>query len=378
MFIKEVEAREIEDSRGEKTIEVRVNDCVASSPSGKSTGKYEAHPYHKSLKWNVDFLNDWKKWIEIEGFSDLERVEEFIKKELKSARDFGGNALFAFESAILKSLAKEQNKELWQTINPKAKRFPVPVGNAVGGGLHSSGQKNHPVFQEFLIIPRERSFSDNVGSMKEAYISIGRILKATETNDEGAWHVEKSDGEILDTLDKFESSFYIGVDVAASSFYKNKLYDYGKINKTNTAQVEHMIKIAKNYDLFYLEDPVEENDFKGFAEIKKKVKDCLIAGDDLTATHLDRLEKAIKEKAINAMIIKPNQNGSLLEVKKIIELCKKHSIKTIMSHRSGETLDNALADYAFAFQVDYIKCGIATKWREAKLERMIEIEKSLR
>jgi len=97
----------------------------------------------------------------------------------------------------------------------------------------------------------------------------------------------------------------------------------------------------------------------------------------LTATHFSRLKKAISLKSINAMIVKPNQNGSLLELKKIIDLCKKHKIKTILSHRSGETMDNSLADYAFAFQTDFIKCGISTKWREAKLKRLIQIENSI-
>ena len=104
----------------------------------------------------------------------------------------------------------------------------------------------------------------------------------------------------------------------------------------------------------------------------------MVVGDDLTATHLERVKKAIKQRSISAMIVKPNQNGSLLEVGDIVDLCKKHKIKTVMSHRSGETMDDALADYAFAFGVDFIKCGIATKWREAKLNRMIDIENSLK
>ncbi|MCA9485326.1 MAG: phosphopyruvate hydratase, partial [Nanoarchaeota archaeon] len=98
-------------------------------------------------------------------------------------------------------------------------------------------------------------------------------------------------------------------------------------------------------------------------------------GDDLTATQIFRLKKAIRKRSINAMIVKPNQNGSLVELKEIMEICKKNKISTIISHRSGETLDNALADLAFGFQSDYIKCGISTKWREAKLKRLIEIEK---
>ena len=120
---------------------------------------------------------------------------------------------------------------------------------------------------------------------------------------------------------------------------------------------------------------MQEEDFDAFSQINKK--NTLVVGDDLTATHISRVEKAIKNKSINAMIIKPNQNGSLLEVKKIFDICKKKGIKTILSHRSGETMDSALADYAFGFGADFIKCGISTPWREIKLQRMIEIENSL-
>ena len=119
---------------------------------------------------------------------------------------------------------------------------------------------------------------------------------------------------------------------------------------------------------------MDEEDFKGFSKIHRS-DSHLVVGDDLTVTHIDRLKKAIKLKSINAMIIKPNQNGSLIELAKIFKLCKKHSIKTILSHRSGETLDDALADYAVGFQADFIKCGVSTKWREAKLKRLVEIEK---
>jgi enolase len=133
--------------------------------------------------------------------------------------------------------------------------------------------------------------------------------------------------------------------------------------------------LIDKYNLLYVEDPLQEEDFRGFGLIKKK---HLIVGDDLTATQIKRLENAIKNKSINALIVKPNQNGSLIELKKIFDICKANGIKTIMSHRSGETMDNALADYAFAFGADYIKTGIATKWREAKLNRMIEIENSFK
>ena len=373
MIIKEVGARAVKDSRGENTIEVSVNSIKASSPSGKSTGIYETKPYRKSLKWNVNFFNKTKEFdnLEINSFGDLKKVEKLLKKKLKlkNVKEFGANALFAFESAVLKALAKDKGIELWQVINSKAKKFPTPVGNAVGGGLHSSN-KNKPEFQEFLLIPKEKSFSKNVKVMNRIYSKLKTKLK----NDEGAWQTSLSNEEVFETLSKFKNIRF-GTDVAASSFYKKGKYCYKENKFDKKGQINYVNDLIKKYNLFYVEDALEEEDFSGFSKVKSK---NLVVGDDLTATQINRLKKAIRKKSVNAMIIKPNQNGSLLEVKKVFEICKRNKIRTIMSHRSGETLDNALADYSFGFGADYIKCGISTKWRKAKLERMIEIERKLR
>ncbi len=378
MIIKTVSARSIKDSRGERTIEVSVNGSAASAPSGKSTGKYETPQYYKTLTWNVQFLKKWKEELEINNFEDLIKVEKSIQKilKLKSAKDFGANALYAFESAILKALAKEQGVELWQLLNPRALRLPVPVGNVIGGGLHSAQFKKHPVFQEFLIIPQETSLRFNTQVMNTLYVELGRLLKAKKKNDEGAWHAAIDDEAVLKTISQFAKIIHLGVDVAASSFYKDGLYTYNDKKRTRESHLDHVVDSMKRYGVFYIEDPLEENDFEGFARFRKDYSEALVVGDDLTATQLDRLKKAIESRSISGMIIKPNQNGSLLEVKEIVHLCKEHGIATIMSHRSGETMDDALADYAFGFQTDYIKCGIATEWREAKLNRLVDIESS--
>jgi enolase len=377
MLIKEVKAEKIPDSRGEPTIKVTVNGTgIASSPSGKSTGKYETKPYHTSLEFSIDELNHFNVNLEINNFSDLKKVENAICKKyhFRNARQFGANALFALESAILKALAKEKNKQLWQVINPKASKFPIPVGNAIGGGLHSSRFKIHPIFQEFELIPNESSFKENVNVMRKIYDEIGRRLNASDKNDEGAWQAPISNKEALDALATFKKKIRIGVDIASSSFFKNEKYQYSAKALNQEGQIQYMNNLIDNYDIFYLEDPLQEEDFIGFSRLKKK---NLIVGDDLTATQISRLKEAIKHKSINAMIIKPNQNGSLLELQKIFALCKANSIKTILSHRSGETMDASIADYAFAFGADFIKTGISTTFRESKLKRMIEIENSL-
>ncbi len=376
MLIKDLSAKKILDSRKQPTIEVSVNGQKASSPSGKSTGKYETPPYHISLEWNIKALNSLRIPIKIESFHDLKKLESFIKNKfkLKDAKQFGANALLALESAILKALAKSKNKQLWQIINPSARKIPISVGNAIGGGLHSHN-KEHPEFQEFLLIPKSNNIKTNVNIMNKIYKKLSSILKSKSRNDEGAWQTSLSNEEILELLSKFKE-INIGIDAASSSFYKNSEYHYKNKSLDRGAQIHYINSLIRRYNIFYLEDPLQEEDFKGFSKIIKSFSH-LIVGDDLTATHISRLKKAIKTEAINTMIIKPNQNGSLIELQEIFNICKKHNIKTIISHRSGETLDNALADYAFGFQADFIKCGIATKWREVKLKRLVDIEKQL-
>jgi enolase len=375
MLIKEVGAKPIIDSRGGHTIEVSVNGCRASAPSGKSIGKFETMPYHASLQLSIEDINSLKFDFEVNSFDDLKKVENYICKKYKfrNARQFGANALFALESAILKALAKSKNKQLWQVINPKARHFPIPVGNAIGGGVHTKS-KVHPVFQEFLLIPDEKTFRDNANLMRKVYDEIGRMLNAENKNDEGAWQVPIQNAQALDIIAKFSNKTRMGIDIAASSFYKNELYNYNTKLLSQESQIKYINNLIGKYNLFYIEDPLHEDDFMGFSRISQK---HLIVGDDLTATQIPRVKEAIKHKSINGMIIKPNQNGSLIELRKIFELCKANNIKTILSHRSGETMDASLADYAFAFGADFIKCGISTVWREAKLKRMIEIESSL-
>jgi len=375
MLIKELSARIIKDSRGQDTIEVSVNGQKASSPSGKSTGKYETPSYYHSIHWNVHAINSLKIPFEINSFQDLLILEQQIKMKFsfQDAKQFGANALFALESAILKSLAVSQKKELWQIINPKAKKMPVPVGNAIGGGLHSH-IPNHPAFQEFLLIPKGKSVKKNVRIMQEIYSKLKKVLKSKKINEEGAWETDLEEEIILSILESYKDKINLGIDVAASSFFRSGIYHYKNKSLSREQQIFYINSLIKNYNILYLEDPLQEEDFSGFSMIMKK---NLVVGDDLTASHLERLKEAIRRNSINAVIIKPNQNGSLIEIAELFKFCKRNKIKTILSHRSGETLDSALADYALAFGADYIKTGIATKWREIKLKRLVEIEKEL-
>ena len=389
MIISDVKARIIKDSRGADTIAVSVNNCEeASAPNGKSTGDYETPSYYKSLKWCVDFLNAFCDEISVEKFEDLIKVEKTICKNtgLKNAREFGANSLYAFESAVLKALASETGKELWQVVSLKNKKIPFPIGNVVGGGLHSASIPIKPNFQEFLVIPRASRFSDNLKIMQFVYFAVGKRLGVSLVNDEGAWLVACEDENILDALNcvvkeaekKFKCEIGIGIDAACSTLFHDEVYKYNAKSLKPDMQLAFFEQLVPNYDLFYVEDAFEQRDFKRFASLNKVVgKNCLVVGDDLIATQYNRLVGAIRTRSLNAVIVKPNQNGSLLELKRIFDLCRAHKIKTILSHRSGETLDSALADYAVSFGADFIKCGVATPWREVKLKRLIDIEKRL-
>jgi enolase len=379
MQIKQVLAKIIKDSRSEETLEVSVNGCSASSPSGKSKGKHETPSYKKDINWNLKSINELKEimGLEINSFSDLKIIERKIEKKfkLKKAKFFGANALFALESSILKALAKSEGKELWEIINPRARKLPTPLGNSIGGGLHSSN--SNLTFQEFLLIPKEKSFSDNYFKMKKIYSNLKTLTNSNKINDEGAWETKLNEESVLELLWKMKHEISFGIDVASSSFFKEN-YNYKDKVLDRNAQIHFIKEIIRKFKPKYIEDPLQEEDFSGFSNILKNSRDCLIVGDDLTATNLERVKKAVKNKSINATIVKPNQNGSLLELNEIISFCKKNKIKTILSHRSGETMDSALSDYAFGFQADFIKCGIATPYRDIKLKRLVEIEKSIK
>src|SRR3989344_5369655 len=329
MIIKEVRSRIIEDSRGQDTIAVCVNGgAEASSPNGKSTGEYETKSYYKSLNFCVGFLNNFRDKIEINKFDDLVKLEKAICKKLGlgNAREFGANSLYTFQSAVLNALAHEKKKELFEIIGTN-RRMPFPVGNVVGGGLHSSAIKIHPNFQEFLVIPKSKRFSDNLKIMNYIYDGVKNILQNHGVNDEGAWLVSSTDEEVFDALNKakviaekkFRVDIEIGIDAATSTLFKNRKYNYTDKKLNQSEQVKFVSELILNYDLSYVEDPFQERDFKNFSKLQKALgKKCLIVGDDLTATQYNRVVGAIRTKSINAMIIKPNQNGSLLELKRII------------------------------------------------------------
>jgi enolase len=384
MKIKEVLAIKIKDSRKKNTIRVIVKTpkgiFTTSAPSGKSTGVHEVSCYKQSLDEDIRIINDFdEKTLEgfnLQKFEDLQKVEDYIMDLI------GGNSLFALEASLLKAMAKENKKELWQFLGGK-KKVIRPVGNTIGGGLHSKGIKGKtPDFQEFLFIANGKSIKENVEINKMAYKIAQKVLNGKTKNDEGAWETGLTNEQVLNIMFKIKQilerqniKIDIGLDIAANSFYKNGKYNYKNSSKSlnREDQIKHIQKLIEKYNILYVEDPMDEDDFLGFKELNKT--NAMIVGDDLTTTNPKRLIKAIKNKAIKAIIVKPNQIGSLLKVKEVIDISKGFGIKTIISHRSGETLDDTIADLGMGFGVDFIKTGTFSKYRTVKLKRLMKIEK---
>lgn len=376
MIIKEVRARKILNSRKEAAIEVTINNKhSASTPSGASTGKHEVKAFAKDVNDSCFYINHKAtlKGLKFSTFEDLEQIDSLMPK-------IGGNAVLALQYAILREMS---NNDVWRFLNPHSRSIPMPLGNVIGGGKHT--KRHSTSIQEFLLMPRALSIRDNIAAMRAIHEKIAKDLKAREMTDEGAWIPAMSDKETLEYLHKLLSNVEnthgikvnLGIDMAASSFWDGKYYNYrnmanGKAAKlTNKQQVEFVNLIIKEHFLCYVEDPLQEEDFEGFSKIKRTT---LVCGDDLVTTNLERLKEAIKHKAINCMIIKPNQIGSIVQTKKVVDYAKANDIVTVISHRSGETMDTMISDLAVAWEIPYIKTGIHGKERECKLQRLADIE----
>lgn len=402
MFVKDVVPSFVKNSRGERSIQVEVvtyeGKFKCSAPSGKSTGKAEVLSYNSrdGIRRSMKILRTFCDKLEGKNFiikrvNDLKQLTDLMHKFEARYGKLGGNVYYSFEGAFLKAAAADNKKELWEFINDDVNdglrpKMPMPVGNCIGGGLHSKKIKGkRPDFQEFLLIPREKTYSRAVTVNLRAYEYARKLLKTRGKNDENAWMTDKTNEEVLDILKKVAKKYKvrIGLDVAASSFYEKGYYKYKNkdLIRDKVDQSDYMARLIRKYNLFYVEDGMQEDDFGGFKEIlnfvKEKRKSTMVTGDDLTTTNLKRVQRAVRGGSINAMIVKPNQIGSILEVKRVVEFCKRKHIKMIFSHRSGETMDDTLADYCIGFGGQFIKHGICGRERLIKMKRVMEIEKAL-
>lgn len=383
MEIKAVQARKILNSRYKPTIEVTVNGkYTASAPSGASTGSSEVQAFPKGgVDFAVELLNSFDKIQELEFdvFRDLAALDPLIPI-------FGGNTVVALQSAILKGIS---DNCVWKFISPKAKKIPLLLGNVVGGGMHTKYKSID--IQEILLTPKSRSIKDNALVNNLLHRKIGMLVNGRAKTDEGAWITSLSNPEALkkvnDLISKKSNTLGVkvelGVDMAASSFWKSRSYCYKNFspkpkvkNLMTEKQIDFVNSLIKDYDLKYFEDPIREDDFQSFAKIHKK--NCLVCGDDLITTNAARLQKAIRCKSVNCVIIKPNQIGSLTKAKEVVDMAKKHNIKCVISHRSGETMDTIISHLAVAWEIPYIKCGIYGKERKAKIDELIKIEQEIK
>jgi enolase len=400
MKIKEVRARRIFNSNGDSSIEVEVKSDIKEARSsigaGTSVGKYEVVAYPKDINKVVNLVNKTfnkdLKGVQIDKFNDLEKIERYVKSHdfSENMKKLGGNVLVALELAIMKASSE---KPLYDVLKSrKLKKMPMPLGNCIEGGKHAGGKG--PDFQEFLVLPRVKKFEEayeiNTEIHKEAKLALKKYDKdfIGGRTMEGGWNSRLSNLEVIHILKKIVDNVSkekkievrLGLDIAADSLWNGRRYEYKKFSRVQQKrnlsvdeQIESVRKIIRNNNLVYVEDPFHDSDFSSFEELNKET--CLICGDDLISTNPDRLETA--KKAISAVIVKPNQIGSLLKTKEVIDIAKKNKIMPVMSHRSGETEDNVLAHLAVGWECPIIKTGIVGGERISKLNELLRISEDI-
>lgn len=373
--IKDIFLSRIYNSRGEPSVKVSVlteKELFSScAPHGASSGKYEAKnlPVEKIEKMFPKFRKNL-----VGQEAEFSAVDKMLGRF--GGKDFakiGGNFSIALSQAVCKDSSQNNPYKLFG----QEKYFPFPLGNVFGGGAHGGGTD----IQEFLVIPiKAKTIQEAAETNFAIWHRAESALKAkgfvAGRNDEGALVSRLNDLKTLDLLSDIAEDFgaRVGLDFAASGLYSRGHYNYGKLGKrfSEEEQTEFVIHMIKTYRLAYVEDPFQQNDFESFAALAKKVK-CIICGDDLFASHPERLKKGIKTKAGNAVILKPNQAGTVSKVLETAELAKKGGFMPVVAHRSGDTCDSFISDLAVGIGAPLIKCGIMGSERTAKINRLIEI-----
>lgn len=402
--IKDITAREILDSRGNPTVEARVTLAggdvgIASVPSGASTGIHEAHELRDKDKSRyggrgvlsaVRNVNDKIRPVLI-GL-DARCGEEIDEKMAlldgtKSKSSLGANAILAVSVAVARAAAEAEEMELYEYVRGDFRLgLPTPMFNVLNGGAHAS---NNVDIQEFMIVPHGLSLRDGIRAGSEIYHTLGRILKrqslATGVGDEGGYAPNlASDEEAIKLLClAIESSGYstdkigIALDVASSEWFTDGGYLLPKRGVKMTADklIDYYADLCDRYPIISIEDGVGEDDFDGWKRLTERLGDrVMLVGDDLFVTNEERLAYGIKNKIGNAILIKPNQIGSLSETMKVISIAKENGYSYIISHRSGDTPDTAIADIAVATGAKFIKTGAPCRGeRVAKYNRLTEI-----
>ena len=401
--IEDVIPRKIFNSRGEETIEVDIITTSgfgrASAPAGKSRGKTEVAYYpqggvDQAIKKVEDLVTQ-----EIVGLNaNFQEEIDRTLRDVDGSKDFkviGGNAAFAISLAVAEAAANSNGSLLFQYLGGQmAHELPYPLGNVISGGQHTQGKA--PDIQEFLVIPHgAESFLDAATANVQIHRKIGNVLGKKDKffsggrSDEGAWAANIGNLEALEILvdaceetsNEWGFECCPGIDVAASSLWNGKgqkyVYEREREKRSSGEQLDFMFELIKKYNLLYVEDPFNEEDFDGFAELTQKARGCLICGDDLFTTNSERLSHGIKKSAANAVIIKVNQIGTLTDASETVELAKRNGYVPIIAHRSGDTCDWHIAQLAVALRCPIIKTGVVEGARIAKINELIRIEEFL-
>ena len=401
--IKKIKAKQILDSRKKPTIQVDlfVNNKVFSSqvPAGASTGKYEA----KVLKTDkaIEKIN---KVINLKLIgkdpSKQKQIDDLLIKldGTKNKSKLGANALCGVSMAVCRAGAGVKNislfnqiNQLYQEINKKniSIKLPKPCFNIINGGAHA---RNKLDVQEFMIVPQEKFFADNLKTGKQIYQSLKKELlkqygeKSIKLGDEGGFiallkQTEQAISFIVKAIEKVEKikKTRIALDCAASQFFKKQKYylDGKRFNKKEL--ISFYQEMVDKYNLISLEDPFAEQDYDSWSEITRKLgQKTIIIGDDLLVTNTELIKKAKKKKACNGLILKINQIGTVTEALKAARLAKSYKLKIMVSHRSGETNDDFIADLAVGIAADFIKSGAPfPQERMTKYNRLVKIEKQI-
>jgi len=415
--IKKIIAYEIIDSRGFPTIEGRMTldnniEVVSSVPSGTSVGKYEAVELRDSNSARfmgqgenraATFINELiaPKIIGVASDKLMEIDAWLIKADgTKNKSNLGANTTLLVSELMAKAGAQDINLPLFKYINKiyeknhkekiAIERIPTPIFNIINGGKHAH---NNLEIQEFHVIPTSTfSFSKSYQTIVELYHESKKILKYQSANvavgEEGGFTpalvgnldaIEILTEAIASRGLKVGLDIFIGLDLAASNFYKNDHYNIKDVAHPMKPQefIEFLLKIVKKYSILVLEDPLNEDNWDDWIKLNSSIsKETYLVGDDLLTTNKERLEKAIKTNACNTILIKPNQIGTVTETLEVINMAKKNKINTVVSHRSGETNDTFIADFAVAVQSDFVKFGAPCRGeRVAKYNRLWQIER---
>ena len=413
-IIIKVHARQIFDSRGNPTIEVDVvteNGVLgrAAVPSGASTGEHEAVELRDGGrsymgKGVMDAVKNVNTRIadELMGISVFEQNKiDAIMIELDATHNksnLGANAILGVSLAVAKAAANELGLPLYRYVGGvSGNTLPVPMMNIINGGSHSDA----PIaFQEFMIMPvKAQTFTQAMQIGTEIFHNLKKVLHdrglSTAVGDEGGFAPNLAGGteDALDTIRKavenagykFGDEVMIALDCAASEFYVDGKYDYSKFEgasgkvRTSAEQVDYLAELAANYPIISIEDGMHEDDWDGWKLLTEKIGDRVqLVGDDLFVTNVQRLKKGIDKSIANSILIKVNQIGTLTETISAVNMAHNAGYTSVMSHRSGETEDNTIADLAVALNCGQIKTGSASRSdRMAKYNQLLRIEEEL-